>query len=337
MVQYVEYLRAKRALFVVAVVLGLLLLAAIVLRLVALKSADPQFMVADLRHSPTAHVSTQQLADGSTRTVIDDPAKNTHAVIVKKDGYFRMDIDEPSSSARNRSDNVFGSIAIHENRNSGMSHITISTHHRFMIPLDVLIVATIPIGLLAATMLGGALAKENDGHLELAWTKPASRERMALQAIGIDAAAIAASQVVAVAVYLCCILLFHVPSFSTGVTPPFIAILVALLSPIAWYAALTAWSASIKSHLGMVIGLGWPAALIVPGVAHATKNLTGLVGHAVHVVFTALSYIDPIAYMSFGQGAHKMTPTVEGTLLALALLTAFYIATSVLQWRRLEA
>jgi hypothetical protein len=32
-----------------------------------------------------------------------------------------------------------------------------------------------------------------------------------------------------------------------------------------------------------------------------------------------------------------MTPTVEGTLLALVLLTVVYIATSVLQWRRVEA
>lgn len=339
MVQYVEFLRAKRALFVIAIVLGILLAAAIVLRLVAINAVlNPQTWATDIQSSPTAHSSTQQLADGSTRTVIDDPVKHTHAVIIRKGDYFRMDVDEPASSAHGKSDNIeFGTIDIRENRKSGMSHVTISTHHHMTIPMDVLIMISIPIGLLTATMLGGALAKENDGHLELAWTKPASRERMALQAMGIDIAAIALSQLFAVAIYLCCILLFHVPSFSAGVTPPVLAIVLALISPIAWYAALTAWSTSIKSHLGLVIGLGWPAALIVPGIAHATRNLSGLIGHAVHVVFTALSYIDPIAYMSFGQGAHKITPTVEGTLLALILLTAVYIATSVLQWRRVEA
>lgn len=338
MVQYVEFLRAKRALIVVAIVLAVLLAAAIVVRLIAFKAADPQVWVADMQNSSTAHVSTQQLPDGSTRTVIDDPAKHTHAVIVRKDGGFRMDIDEPSSSERSRnSDTVIGSIDIRENRKSGMAHVTISSGHHSAIPLSMLFLISIPIGLLTATMLGGALAKENDGHLELAWTKPASRERMAMQAIGIDAAAIVISQILAVAVYLCCILLFHAPAFTAGDGPLFAVILLAFVAPVAWYAALTAWSASLKSHLGMVIGLGWPAALIVPGIAHATRNVGGLVGHAVHVVFSALSYIDPIAYMSFGSNAQKLIASIEGTLLALVLLTAVYIATSVLQWRRVEA
>ena len=64
-----------------------------------------------------------------------------------------------------------------------MTHITIGNDMTAHIPVGVLFAIAEGFALITATMLGGALAKENDGHLEIAWTKPVSRERLALASI----------------------------------------------------------------------------------------------------------------------------------------------------------
>lgn len=340
MVQYVEVLRAKRALIVAAVLLGLLLVAAIVLRLSFGHAMNPRDWAHNLQTSPTAHSTTQHLPDGTTRTIVDDPAKHTHAIIDQKGDRLHVEIAEPAERARTQQNSTMtvGRISTNENTRNGITHVTVDYRHDMTVDAIWMLLATLPLGLLVATMLGGALAKENDGHLELAWTKPASRERMALLAMLVDGAAIVASEAAAFGIYLCCILLFGIPHLvSNG--PAGAMVLFVLIAPIAWYAALTAWSASLKSHLGMVIGLGWPAALIVPGIAQGTQGVQSPAGQAAHAVFAALSYIDPIAYVSFhGSNLHNaLVPSMGWALVALASLTIVYAALSMLQWRRVEA
>ena len=153
----------------------------------------------------------------------------------------------------------------------------------------------LPIGLFAATLLGGPLSKENNGHLELAWTKPVSRERYALAAMGVDLATVVIAQVATVLALLIAGAFWDPPKVSfDALAPRHIAF--ALLLPAAWYACLTAFSASLKRGPGAVLGIGWVVAVVCPTIATATLDTKTAVGRAVHAIFDTISYADPITY-----------------------------------------
>ena len=335
MYYFVEYARAKRAIFIALILLGLFLLAAIVLRI----SVHDSHWQAAMQNSPTAHVTNTTLADGSIRTVIDDPAKQIHAVIVKhKSGAVEMDILEPRGSNRHRSDFVLGMASMNENVEGDKRHTTL--HYQPEVPafdLGICFLISIPMGLIVASILGGVLAKENDGHLELAWTKPVSRERYALASIGVDAAAIIVSQLLTIAVTLLATLMFFVPKFAYGANMGW-AILLALAAPIAWYALVTAASASLKRGPGVVIGLGWVAAIFIPSLAAALQGVAAVnpIAAWFYAIFRGLSYIDPISYVSFQRDRPMMMP-YPGSVGVLCALIAGYVALAVAQWRRVEA
>ncbi len=182
------------------------------------------------------------------------------------------------------------------------------------------------------------LAKENEGHLELAWTKPFSRELYAAGAMAVDIAAIVISQVAGVAVALLLTLMFFVPNITDA--GDWTGIALAFLGSIGWYAMLTGLSASLKRGLGMVVGLGWVVAFIVPQIARATVFAHGTIWHTVHVIFQVISYADPLAYLVFtnrGWQMYSLVPTAELAVLSLALLSIAYLAAALAQWRRLEA
>jgi hypothetical protein len=332
---FVEYARAKRAIVIALILLGLFFLATIILRI----SVHDSHWQANLQNSPTAHVTNTTLADGSIRTVVDDPARQTHAVIVKhKNGALDMDILEPRGSKHHHADFMIGSVNMNQNVEGGRLHTTI--HYAPDVPnfnLGICFLITIPMGLLVASILGGALAKENDGHLELAWTKPVSRERYALSSVAVDAIAIIVSQLLTIAVSLAATLMFLVPRFSYGPNLAW-AILLAFAGPIAWYALITAASASLKRGPGMVIGLGWVAAVLIPGIAGALQGAANVNSIAAwfYAIFHALSYIDPISYFSYHKDQTTMMPLPAAVGVLLALI-AGYVALAVAQWRRVEA
>jgi hypothetical protein len=341
MYYFVEYLRAKAAMRIALILLGLVFLAAILLR-VSVHGPNAADWAASLEHSPTAHVTTTHLSDGSTRVVVDDPQKHTHAVIVQRGSKLHMEIREPSTSGTPHDSVNIGNVSVNEDVHSGISHVTVDSHSGLDFDLGLLFLGSIVMGLIVSTMVAGPLAKENDGHLEIAWTKPISREAYALAAIAVDIGAIVCSQLLAIGVVLLATLLFIIPTFSYG---PHVVwnIIVALLGPIAWYAFLTAASASLKRGPGLVIGLGWLFATIVPGLAAALSNAVrfNVIAALFYTIFHTLSYLDPMAYMSF----HNSDSTIgtgiglpiTATAFALAALSIGYIALSVLQWRRVEA
>lgn len=339
---FVEYLRAMRALRIVGIILALLLVIALAFRLSFLNHGTPQTYINDLQNSPTAHVTKTQLADGTMRTVVDDPAKRTHAIILQRGRAFQLDVTEPSSEAKAHShDNMsMGSLHMNEDTHAGMSHLTVSYNGGADITWAALFLGSVLMGFLVATMLAAPLAKENDGHLELAWTKPVSREQYAGAAFAVDIATIVLSQILCIAVALIAILMWTVPTLTLG-SGGWTMIGLSLFVPIAWYACLTAFSASLKRGPGMVIGLGWFAALIIPSVMAATEGANTPFGQALHFVFKALAYLDPIVYFpsSHGQSAvhGNLTQSLGGSLIAVACLSLVYIAVAVLQWRRVEA
>lgn len=332
---FVEYARAKRAIVIALILLGLFFLAAVILRI----SVHDVHWESQLESSPTAHVIHTTLADGSIRTVVDDPARQTHAIIIKhKNGVMDMDVLEPRGAKSHHSNFVMGSTNMNATVEGNKLHTTI--HYVPGIPnfdLGTCFLLTIPMGLLVASFLGGALAKENDGHLELAWTKPVSRERYALSSVAVDAIAIVLAQLLTIAVTLLATLMFLVPRFSYGHNLLW-AILLAFAGPIAWYALITAASASLRRGPGIVVGLGWVAAVLIPGIAGALQGAAGVnpIAAWFYAIFHALSYVDPISYFAFHKDQTAMMPFPDSVGVMFVLI-AVYVALAVAQWRRVEA
>lgn len=343
MYYYAEVLRGMRALRVVGIILGIVLVIAMILRVWLFAEHKPDFFAMNLQSSSTAHVTHKTLADGTIETTIDDPVQRVHAVVDRRSGYFHMDATVPSD--RRMSGGIsLGDSSVRVDKKTGMKHIVLTEDmHGANLPVGVLFAIASVIALVAATMLGGVLAKENDGHLELAWTKPVSRERLALASISTDIATIVLAHLMAIVLIVLVCAMFVWPKFYANSSTPVI-VAIALLGPIAWYACLTAFSASLKRGLGMVVGLGWLAAIVVPGVASGTVNSASDIGRTIHTIFQALAYIDPIAYMSFhgdfGRGGiafHTAGGSLGFSASMLAVLSIVYIALAVLQWRRVEA
>ena len=337
MYYFVELQRAKRALFIALIMLAVFLLTAIVIRI----AVHGAMFSDELVNSPTAHVTRTQLGDGSTRIVVDDPQRQTHAVIIKQpSGVLDIDATEPKSAGRHHDNFSMGSTNINSYDEGNVRRTTM--HYKpehITYDLGGLFLVTILMGLIVASMLTGTLAKENDGHLELAWTKPVSRERYAIASILVDCAAIVISQLLTIAVTLIATLMFFVPRFDW---PPTVGwhVALAVAGPIAWYALITAASASLKRGPGAVIGLGWVAAVIIPGIAAAIQGLAQVntVAAWFYAIFKGLSYIDPIAYLSFNGPTHSnfLLP-LEGTVGVLCALSIGYAVLAVAQWRRVEA
>jgi hypothetical protein len=331
---FVEYARAVRALRIAAILLGIFLAITIILRL----SVHDGHWEARLEGSPTAHVSRTNLPNGSQRVVVDDPQQQTHAVIVKHPGgAYDMDVTEPRG--HHHAEFIMGnssmvSVNVKGNRTHTRLHYVPETP---TFDLGILFLVTILMGLIVASILAGPLAKENDGHLEIAWTKPVSRERYALESIAVDAIAIVLAQLLTIFVALLATLMFFVPRFAYGPNMGW-EIVFAIAAPIVWYALLTAASASLKRGPGMVVGLGWVAALLVPGLAGALQGAAtiNVIAAWFYAIFHALAYIDPLSYLAFNKNQPVFMP-FPNSVGMFCILIAVYVALAVAQWRRVEA
>lgn len=343
MAYFVEYKRALRALRVVGIILGVFVVIAIIGR-IATHNVRGDAYFSDITNSPTAHVTHQTLADGSVRTVVDDPVRKVHAVAVTTGGHLHVEVTEPSGGRGSEDENVMGEVNVRETHQGGMEHTVVDTNLHPSIPLGIMFGISILIGFIVASMLGGVLSKENDGHLELAWTKPISRERYALAAFAVDVAAIIVSQIACVAIGLLCLLLFFVPGLSFEPNAG-LHIALSFLATIGWYAALTGWSASVKRGPGIVIGLGWLFALIVPSITGLLAQGTAPLIQIIHAILLAITYLDPLAYINLHITESTMRSGMSGPLhlnmttasFALAALIVFYLAAALAQWRRVEA
>jgi hypothetical protein len=334
---YVEYLRALRALRIVAILLALLILAALIARLSWGKLSTTDDYLSAAEHSPTAHITRTTLPNGRTRTVIDDPKKNVHTVVERQGDAVTRVSSMSGGSARVEASPRETPRSVPTNAPARSGAVGVSYAYAFF-DIGSLFSMTIPLGLLAATLLAGPLSKENNGHLELAWTKPVSRERYALAAVAVDVTVVAVAQVATSVALLLASLFWEVPKLSFALSAvPHVAF--ALLAPAAWYACLTAFSASLKRGPGAVLGIGWVIAVVCPAVAATTRDSATAVGRSVYAIFNTVSVLDPITYAWFRTEAviaDSDRATVTG-LLALAVLAILYLALAVAQWRRVEA
>jgi hypothetical protein len=195
------------------------------------------------------------------------------------------------------------------------------------------------VALIVATMLAAPLAREVDGHLEIALTKPISRVRYALGAIGVDIVGILAASLLTVLIFYICQLLFESPRLDfTGINARAIGMGIAL--PLAWYAMLCAATTWMnRAYIGVLVGV--PAAFLVIGLLTLVPPAS-VVALIVRDVAWVLSRLDPLSYVAYAGPNPDGTMRYSGTNFALRLSMQFvflivYSALAIFKWQRVEA
>ncbi len=342
---YVEWLRVRGVLKWTAIVLVILVALLIVLRisLLAVGSNDALSFVHGVEVNKDSHVTHSTLSDGASRTVIDNAKQSVH-IVVDDRGYQgkHIQIFESSAHASHHSHRTvsMGDIHIETLPSNNVTVTTIDTSQ----PEDLAYYFSIAsfVALIVGTVLGAPFARENDGHLEIALTKPAGRERLALGMIGADLAGIGAAWVMTVIFLVVGHTIFEAPHFTFGPND-WILVVLGLAGDVAWYAMLCAATASMRRSYGAVLGFAWPIAGVIAVLAKVNLS-SSQIGQVIHAIVTPLSWIDPFHYLHFGPaftvdgrpaGSMAVSPGLE--LPILLILALVYGALAVLQWRRVEA
>jgi hypothetical protein len=124
----------------------------------------------------------------------------------------------------------------------------------------------------------------------------------------------------------------------------------AVVISFAWYLLLTALTASLRRGCGVVIGVSWLAALILPGIASIQVSSGSALASAIVMTARTIDTFNPVAYLMHvdmtrggmivsqvtrGPSLFATTETT-GTLIGI-ILCILYIAAALVQWRRVEA
>jgi hypothetical protein len=222
-----------------------------------------------------------------------------------------------------------------------VARVTIPTHHHMEqnheMSFGYFIVFGGVVALFVATILGAPFARENDGHLEVALTKPVDRAALALMTIGADAAGIVAALAVGTLFGIGLHTIFFPPWITFHLVDA-IAIVFGVVAPLAWYAMLAAATSSLRRGYGAILGIAWPVAAIVAGLSLVDPNDNSLAA-LIHGTFWTISRIDPLVYMHFEASDMQMGTDAAwlSRLTMLAILAAGYGIAAVAQWRRVEA
>jgi hypothetical protein len=333
---YIEWLRVRNCLRTVAIILAILVVLAVVLRISLARYASPATWVANMTHDPRTNVTHSVLADGTKRTVIDDPADQTHVVIDDRGSAgSHIVVTEPSSRSHGNSDLSHVGNVVSEHSSGGITTTVIDTHGS--VPMIFYMAVADLVALIVATILAAPFAREIDGHLEIALTRPCSRLRFALGSVGVDVVGILASSLLTIVALYLCQLLFETWRLDfTGENALTIVMGVAL--PIAWYAMLCAATTWLSRSYGAVLGFAWPVVLLISGLTQVEPN--NAVAAVVHDVAWGLSRLIPLSYVHLA-GTHGVDTyaglSFEWRLSAEILFFVVYGAIAIWQWQRVEA
>jgi hypothetical protein len=320
---YVEWLRVRGALKWVAIGLGIMLVFCGIARIATFRY-DAMGLVHHIQAEPDSVTTATTLADGTKRTIIENAREKIH-VTIDDHGYDgeRVVINQPPHSDSGTM--LMGSISVQTTSSKDAEETVIDTNTPTFFG-DFTIIGLV-IGLIVATILGAPFAKESDGHLEIALTKPIGRMNLALQTMLADCAGIAIAFVLGVLFGV----IFHAIFQSLKVRFTMqdgASIAVALLGSIAWYAMLNALTASMKRGYGVVLGLAWPIAGLILALAGLPSG--NVIRDILRTVFHLLSLIDPLAYLN-------LAAVTTNQLILLAVLALVYGTLAAFQWRRVEA
>ena len=336
---FVEWLRVRNTLARVGIVLGVMLVLGLGARIwLAVEFGSDQSIVDKIQKDPGTSI-THTVYQGRQRTIIVNPREHERVTIDDRaDGGRSITIVEPKSNEDDQVPHMIGSFSINSTSGPVMRTTVIDTNGT--VPLAFYLGFAYVVGLIVATIFGAAFARENNGHLEIAFLRPVSRELLALQMMGADLAGIVAAEILTIVALIVGQSFFEFPHVDpAGVTLSFMAFVVAV--PLAWYMFLNAASASLKRGAGAIIGFSWPVAAVIIILAHVNLHSTSL-GQAIHSIAAVLAAIIPLNYaqMSFtGDQPHPATQSLvyQGDLVIPALLVVVYGALAIVQWRRVEA
>ncbi len=336
---YVEWIRVRGVLRCLAIVLGVLIVVSLGLRIgFARYLNDDNVFLKHIQTQPGTKISHVILPNGVPETIIVDPSENTR-VTIDNLGYGgrHIVVTEPRSrSGAHHFDKVsIGSVEVTESAKGQVETTVVDTNGA--VPFVFYMAIANLIALVVATILGAPFARENDGHLEIALTKPHDRITLALATMGVDALAILASSAMTIVALIICQSMFEVPHFDlSGVN--FESILLGIALPLAWYAMLNAATASMKRGYGPVVGFAWPVALLVVLFGVVIPWGDSLLGRTMHDVFWTISRIDPLTYVNTSGNSFSTISTHFGPVILIeTVLLLIYATLAILQWRRVEA
>lgn len=202
--------------------------------------------------------------------------------------------------------------------------------------LPVPIYAAFLVGSVAATVFAfvfGGLADDNDGHLPVAWTLPASRTTLALARFGVEAGAI----VVIFALFsaVAYFVFSRIGAVHTTIVPADWPAQLGrfIIAPLSAYALAQATTASLGKQAGLVRGFSLAgmyvfAQLAVLPLAQPFAALVRVVNAAIPWTYLQLGFDDA--------GRATAVGTLEGYV-GLILISIVGFSAAVMQWRRLEA
>ena len=219
----------------------------------------------------------------------------------------------------------------------GRGPVVFSSHGDDRIPMTALLLIASFAAALIASIFGLTLSRENDGHLELAWTKPASRDSYALSVIATDVAGIGLAGLIVLGCALLCLAIEGAGGVISAGSGLMQTVLFCILFPLSVYMLTLAATASLRRG-AVFFAIFWPVALIMP-------TLTGVTWMNLGTIARALDVLDPVAYFyvhasSSPAAATEMLPLAPGLALQfgmLAAICALCMVASLAQWRRLEA
>jgi hypothetical protein len=337
---YVEWLRVRNCLRITFIILGILIVLALILRISFARYQSPEALIAHVSSEPGTTERHVTLPDGTKRLILDNPSDRTHIVVDDHGSAGRhIVITEPTSNEHERSHVDIGSMSINRSRHGSMTTTTVDTNGT--VPMLIHMGFADVVALIVATILAAPFAREIDGHLEVALTKPISRARYAIGTIGADVAGILAVLLASVIAFYVCGLIFGVTKIDfSGANARAVPMGVAM--SIAWYALLCVATAWIGRGYAAVLGFAWPVVLVVNGLAKVPPT-NGLAAF-VHYVAWSLAQLNPLWHASWAgvnvdQAASVNPPDATfGLRLAInVLLFAVYAALAVWRWQRVEA
>jgi hypothetical protein len=210
------------------------------------------------------------------------------------------------------------------------------------IPLSALLFSAAWGAIIYATAISRSLNREYDG-VEMVWTKPIARERLALSYILLDFAAIVVAFIAAAAL---CVLLIASLGLLTHIsvdnrTVP--TLVIGLGAAFMWYGLMQGLTAGQRFRGGVITGVSWAAAFVFISLAEATQG--GI--EPLHTIFTILNVVNPLAYFSSyslsGYGAHPspvLPQAIAGTEMRMLMTWSLGLigcAAAIAGWKRLEA
>jgi hypothetical protein len=208
------------------------------------------------------------------------------------------------------------------------------------IPLSVLLSIVGFCAIIFATAIGTSLNRENDG-VEMVWTKPIARERLAVMYIALDLAAIIVAFLVPLAL---AVLIFASFGLTKIIQPDdkWISVLILTFGiAFMWYGLLQGLTSWQSGRGGIMVAISWAAAAVVlPLLMAATARSPGL-----HEVIMVLNLLNPLAYLSssahvqIGVDAGAPTLIPHDVWARVAMTWGFGILGSlaaIVGWKRLE-